>query len=127
MRHMETFKGDTKKWDSGLAEEGVSELDNYLLYCNIHEHLPKLLTLFQNIMQIIQDHQLRRFRIKYNTAILSSGLNAFHKGIVDEGAKLAEQAATYRDFKVAAFEKNPTVPNSILKDKFCKEESCFCN
>ena len=67
-------------------------------------------------MQVIQDHQLRRFRMKYNTAILSSGLNAFHKGIVDEGAKLAEQAATYRDFKVAAFEKNPTVPNSILKN-----------
>ncbi|XP_063940339.1 uncharacterized protein LOC135149228 isoform X2 [Daucus carota subsp. sativus] len=87
MRHMETFKGDPKKWDSGLAEEGI-----------------------------IQDHQLRRLRFKYNTAILSSGLNAFHKGIVDEAAKLAEKAATYKDFKVAAFEKNPTVPNSILKN-----------
>nr|XP_017226119.1 PREDICTED: uncharacterized protein LOC108202234 [Daucus carota subsp. sativus] len=87
MRHMETFKGDPKKWDSGLAEEGI-----------------------------IQDHQLRRLRIKYNTAILSSGLNAFQKGIVDEAAKLAEKAATYKDFKVAAFEKNPTVPKSILKN-----------
>nr|XP_017225085.1 PREDICTED: uncharacterized protein LOC108201304 [Daucus carota subsp. sativus] len=87
MRHMETFKGDPKKWDSGLAEEGI-----------------------------IQDHQLRRLRIKYNTAILSSGLNAFQRGIVDEAAKLAEKAATYKDFKVAAFEKNPTVPKSILKN-----------
>ncbi|WOG82045.1 hypothetical protein DCAR_0101204 [Daucus carota subsp. sativus] len=66
--------------------------------------------------QDIQDHQLRRLRIKYNTAILSSGLNAFQKGIVDEAAKLAEKAATYKDFKVAAFEKNPTFPKSILKN-----------
>ncbi|KAL1809147.1 hypothetical protein ACET3Z_026137 [Daucus carota] len=87
MRHIETFKGDPKKWDSGLAEEGI-----------------------------IQDHQLRRLRIKYNTAILSSGLNVFLKGIVDEAAKLAEQVATYKDFKVAAFEKNPTFPKSILKN-----------
>ena len=35
---------------------------------------------------------------------------------MDEASKLAEQAATYKDFKVAAFEKNPTVPNSILKN-----------
>ena len=41
MRHMETFKGDPKKWDSGLAEEGVSDLNNYLAaYCNIHQHVP---------------------------------------------------------------------------------------
>ncbi|WOH14890.1 hypothetical protein DCAR_0934418 [Daucus carota subsp. sativus] len=40
MRHMETFKGDPKKWDSGLAEEGVSDLNNYLAYCNIHPHVP---------------------------------------------------------------------------------------
>uniref|UniRef100_A0A162B106 Uncharacterized protein n=1 Tax=Daucus carota subsp. sativus TaxID=79200 RepID=A0A162B106_DAUCS len=70
----------------------------------------------KNNQDIIQDHQLRRLRIKYNTAILSSGLNAFQKGIVDEAAKLAEKAATYKDFKVAAFEKNPTFPKSILKN-----------
>lgn len=68
-------------------------------------------------MHIIKDHQIRRLHIKYNTAILSSGLNAYQHGIVDEAVKLAEQAAQYKDFKLGTFKKNPTFPKSSLKQQ----------
>ncbi|KAK1369475.1 hypothetical protein POM88_035567 [Heracleum sosnowskyi] len=67
MRHMETYKGDTKTWETRFREEKHGQ-----------------------VAQII------KMRVKYNNAILSSKLNEKRQPIMEEGLKLYNEAAANR-------------------------------
>ncbi|KAL1803201.1 hypothetical protein ACET3Z_031848 [Daucus carota] len=83
MRHMETFKGDIKNWNTDLTEEGPT-----------------------------QDKQITRLRFKYNTAILSSHLNELKEPITTEAVGLYNTAEKHNIINVVlagkAAEKFPT-------------------
>ncbi|KAL1806202.1 hypothetical protein ACET3Z_029270 [Daucus carota] len=71
MRHMETFKGDVKNWNTDLTEEGPT-----------------------------QDKQITRLRFKYNTAILSSHLNELKEPITTEAVGLYNTAEKHNIINV---------------------------
>ncbi|KAL1826526.1 hypothetical protein ACET3Z_004938 [Daucus carota] len=83
MRHMETFKGDTKNWNTELTEEGATH-----------------------------DKQITRLRFKYNIAILSSHLNELREPITTEATSLYNTAEKHNIINVVlagkAAEKFPT-------------------
>ncbi|KAK1386235.1 hypothetical protein POM88_023970 [Heracleum sosnowskyi] len=60
---LETYKGDTKSWETGFHEEGRS-----------------------------QDNQICRLKVKYNNAILSSNLNEKKDGVVTQAKQLFNEA-----------------------------------
>ncbi|KAL1802824.1 hypothetical protein ACET3Z_031471 [Daucus carota] len=71
MRHMETFKGDIKNWNTDLTEEGPT-----------------------------QDKQITRLRFKYNTTILSSHLNELKEPITTEAVALYNTAEKHNIINV---------------------------
>ncbi|KAL1805132.1 hypothetical protein ACET3Z_028200 [Daucus carota] len=64
MRHMETFKGDPKNWNTELSVEGP------------HQH-----------------NQLMKMRVKFITAILTSHLNELKDNIIQEASGMFVKAA----------------------------------
>ncbi|KAK1395916.1 hypothetical protein POM88_005779 [Heracleum sosnowskyi] len=64
MRHMQTYKGDSKSWNSGFNEE--------------------------------KQNQIRKLRVKYNNAILSSQLNDKRESVMKEGKHLYIQYASWK-------------------------------
>ncbi|KAK1384038.1 hypothetical protein POM88_021773 [Heracleum sosnowskyi] len=67
MRHMETYKADTKTWDTRFKEER-------------HGHVPQII----------------KIRVKYNNVILSSKLNEKREAILKEGHYLYNESAANR-------------------------------
>ncbi|KAK1363188.1 hypothetical protein POM88_038749 [Heracleum sosnowskyi] len=67
MRHMETYKGDLRNWDTRFTEEGR-----------------------------IQDNQIIRLRVKYNNSILSSNLNEMKDEIQNQAKQLFNKGAEKR-------------------------------
>ena len=91
MRHMETYKGDRKSWDTKFKNEGVCiYIYNYFLSM---QYLLVSLIFFILKLQIGQYNQMIRLRAKYNTAILSSNLNARKDDVLTEAHELFNEAA----------------------------------
>lgn len=100
MRHMETYKGDKKNWETRLKEETIRKLTyvsiSYIvaLFFNLklcHINITLIFLYFQ--FQYVQYAQLVKLRVKYNNAILSSKINEKREAIIKEGLYLYNEAA----------------------------------
>lgn len=94
MRHMETYKGDSRTWESGLRTE-----------------------------QCGQFKQVFKLRTKYNNAILTSHINEKRGEIINEAQKLFKKAAQESLMKVECTKVRTAEPTNKEKQDSVKKKS----